>query len=132
MRYVVYILFQVMHFHHNRSIVTIAQLAYDNHHPNSTLLQATPLYVPSICVDSTSPHVNYVAYCPSCSIASEKELVHSCFPSQDMVLAIDHYFIPWGHGTPYFPLLVRVVLSLLLSLILLFVDPQALVLMIIH
>jgi hypothetical protein len=37
-----------MHFPHNGSIVTIDQLASDNHHPNLTLDHATPLYVPSI------------------------------------------------------------------------------------
>ena len=60
MNVVVSTLFQVMHFHHNGSIVTIDQLASDNHHHNSTLVQATPLYVPSVHVDSTSPRVNYV------------------------------------------------------------------------
>jgi hypothetical protein len=38
MKDVVSTLFRVMHFHHNGSIVTIDQLAYDNHHPNSTLV----------------------------------------------------------------------------------------------
>jgi hypothetical protein len=57
-------LFRVMHFHHNGSIVTIDQLASDNHHPNSTLFQTTPLYVPSVHVDSTLPWVNYVESYP--------------------------------------------------------------------
>jgi hypothetical protein len=48
MNVVVSMLFQVMHFPHNGSIVTIDQLEYDNHHPNSTLVQASPLYVPSV------------------------------------------------------------------------------------
>jgi hypothetical protein len=52
---VVSMLFQVMHFPQNGSIVTIDQLASDNHHPNSSLVQASPLYVPSVRVDSTPP-----------------------------------------------------------------------------
>jgi hypothetical protein len=78
---VVFTLFWVMHFPHNGSIVTMDQLAYDNHHPNSTLFQTTPLYVPSIRVDSTPPQVNYVASYPRCSIAYEQEPVQSFFPS---------------------------------------------------
>ena len=53
MNIVVSMLFLVMHFPHNGSIITVNQLAYDNHHPNSVLFQATPLYVPIVCVDST-------------------------------------------------------------------------------
>jgi hypothetical protein len=34
----VYTLFRVMHFPQNGSFVTIDQLAYDNHHPNSVLV----------------------------------------------------------------------------------------------
>jgi hypothetical protein len=37
MNVVVSMLFRVMNFPHNGSIVTIDQLAFDNHHPNSTL-----------------------------------------------------------------------------------------------
>jgi hypothetical protein len=48
-------LFRVMCFPHNGSIVTIDQLEFDNHHPNSALVQATPLYGPSFHVDSTPP-----------------------------------------------------------------------------
>jgi len=55
MNVVVSTLFWVMHFPHNGIIVTIDQLAYDNHHPNSTLVQDPPLYVPSVCVVSTLP-----------------------------------------------------------------------------
>jgi hypothetical protein len=40
--------FQVMHFPHNGSIVTIDKMARDNHHPNSVLFQTTPLHVPSV------------------------------------------------------------------------------------
>jgi hypothetical protein len=81
MNVVVSTLFRVMHFPHNGRIVTIDQLEYNNHHPNSTLFQTTPLYVPSIRVDSTPPRVNYVASYPRCSIAYEQEPVQSCFPS---------------------------------------------------
>jgi hypothetical protein len=64
MNFVVSTLFRVMHFLHNGSIVTIDQLASDNHHPNLALFQTTPLYVPSVCVDSTLLRVNYVASYP--------------------------------------------------------------------
>jgi hypothetical protein len=75
MNVVVYTLFQVMYFPHNGSIVTIDQLTSDNHHPNSVFVQTTPLYVPSVHVDSTLPWVNYVASYPWSSIASKKEPV---------------------------------------------------------
>jgi hypothetical protein len=71
MNVVVYMLFRVMHFPHNGIIVIIDQLASNNHHPNSVLVQAAPLYVPSFRVDSTPPRVNYVASYPQCSIAPE-------------------------------------------------------------
>jgi hypothetical protein len=61
MNVVVSMFFWVMHFPHNGSIVTIDQLAPDNHHPNLALFQTTPLHVPSVCVDSTPPWVNYLA-----------------------------------------------------------------------
>ena len=69
MNVVVSMLFRVMHFPHNGSIVIIDQLEYDSHHPNLVLFQNTPLHVPSVCVDSTPPQVNYVASYPRCSIA---------------------------------------------------------------
>jgi hypothetical protein len=78
---VVSTLFQVMHFPHNGSIVTIDQLESDNHHPNSTLVQDAPLYVPIVHIDSTPPWVKYVVSYPQCSIASDQELVQSFFPS---------------------------------------------------
>jgi hypothetical protein len=65
-----------MHFPHNGRIVSIDQLASDNHHPNSVLVQDAPLYVPSVRIDSTLPRVNYVASYPRCSIAPKQELVH--------------------------------------------------------
>jgi hypothetical protein len=105
MNVVVSTLFRVMHFPHNGSIVTIDQLTSDNNHPNSTLFQTTPLYVPSVHVDSTPPRVNYVASYPQCSIASEKELVKPCWPSQDLVSTIDPLVYPMGAWEPLFPLL---------------------------
>jgi hypothetical protein len=72
MNVVVFMLFQLMHFPHNGSIFTIDQLASDNHHPNSELVKASHLYVPSVRVDSNLPWINYVASYPRCSIASKK------------------------------------------------------------
>jgi hypothetical protein len=89
MNVVVSTLFRVMHFPHNGSIVTIDQLESDNHHPNYVLVQASPLYVPSVRVDSTSPRVNYVVSYPQHSISSEQEPMQSCFPSQDLESTID-------------------------------------------
>jgi hypothetical protein len=64
MNVVVSMLFLVMHFPHNGSIVTIDRLESDNHHPNSTLFQDAHLYVCSFGVDSTPPQINYVASYP--------------------------------------------------------------------
>jgi hypothetical protein len=93
---VVSMLFRMMHFPHNGSIVTINQLASNNHHPNSALFHTTPLYVLSVHVDSTPPRVNYVASYPRCSIASEQEPVQSCLPSRDLVSTIDSLVYPMG------------------------------------
>jgi hypothetical protein len=103
MNTVVSMFFRVMHFPHNEKIVTIDQPTYDNHHPNSTLFQTTPLHVLSVRVDSTLSWVNCVASYPRCSIASEQEPVKSCFPSRDLVSTIDP-LVQWGHGSPCFPL----------------------------
>jgi hypothetical protein len=103
MNTVVSTLFRVMHFPHNGSIVTIDQLASDNHHPNSELVHATPLCVPSVHVDSTPPQVNYVASYPRCSIASEQEPMQSCFPSRDLVSEIDPLVCPMGAWEPLLP-----------------------------
>jgi hypothetical protein len=92
-----------MHFPHNGSIVTIDQLASDNHHPNSTLVQAAPLYVPSVHVESTPPWVNYVASYPRCSISYEQEPVQSCFPSRDLESTIDPLVYPMGAWEPFLP-----------------------------
>jgi hypothetical protein len=51
MKVVVSTLFRVMHFPYNGSIVTIDQPTSDNQYPNSMLVQASPLYVPSVRVD---------------------------------------------------------------------------------
>jgi hypothetical protein len=77
MKDVVSMFFHVMHFPHNEIIVTLDQLSSDNHHPSSILSQVSPLYVPSVQVDSSFPWVNYVASYPRCSIASEKEYLES-------------------------------------------------------
>jgi hypothetical protein len=103
MSIVVSTLFQVMHFPQNGSIVTIDHLASDNHHPNLTLVQDSPLYVPSVHVDSTLPRINHVLSCPQCSISLEKVLVHSCFPSQDLVSEIDPLVYPIGAWEPLLP-----------------------------
>jgi hypothetical protein len=83
-----------MNFPHDGSIVTIDQLTSDNNHPNLSLVEATPLCVPSVHVDSTPPRVNYVASYPRCSITSEQELMQSHFPYQYFLSAIDQYFYP--------------------------------------
>jgi hypothetical protein len=103
MNVVVSTLFRVMHFPHNGSIVTIDQLTYDNHRPYSALVQAAPLCVPSVRVDSTPPRVNYVASYPQCSIASDQEPVQSCFPSRDLESAIDPLVYLMGAWEPSLP-----------------------------
>ena len=96
-------LFRVMCFPHNGNIVTIDQLASDNHHPNSTLLQNAPWFVPSVQVDSTPPWVNYVALNPQCSNASEKDPLTYYSPSWDLVPAIDREILPMGTWDPLIP-----------------------------
>jgi hypothetical protein len=107
MNVMVYMLFRVMHFHRNRSIVTIDHFSYDNHHPSSISTQCSPLYVPIVQVDSSLPRVNYVMPYPQCSIAYEKGSLQSCFPSQDRVSTIDHVVYPMGKGdlllSPFVP-----------------------------
>ena len=66
-------LFQVMYFRHNGNIITIDQLASDNHPPNSNLLHNTPWHAPRVQVDSTLPRMNYVALYAQCSISFEKD-----------------------------------------------------------
>jgi hypothetical protein len=100
---VVSMLFRVMYLPHNGSIVTIDQLESDNHHPNLALFQTTPLYVPSIHVDSTPPRVNYVASYPRCSVSYEQEPVQLCFPSRDLESTIDPLVYPMGAREPSLP-----------------------------
>jgi hypothetical protein len=66
MKVVVSMLFWVMHLPHNGRIVTINQMEFDNHHPNSVLVQDVPLYVPCVRVDSTPPQIKYLASYPRC------------------------------------------------------------------
>jgi hypothetical protein len=103
MNVVVSTLFRVIHFPHNGSIVTIDQLVSANDHPNLALFQTTPLYVPSIRVDSTPSWVNYVASYPRCSIAYEQEPMKSCFPSRELVSTINPLVYPMGAWEPLFP-----------------------------
>jgi hypothetical protein len=103
MNVVVSTLFRVMHFLHNGSIFTIDQLTSNNHHPNSVLVRASHLYVPSVVLDSTLPQINYVASYPQCSISPEHKLVYSYFPSQDLVLEIDPLVYPMGAWEPLLP-----------------------------
>jgi hypothetical protein len=58
------------------------------------------MYVHSIRVDSSSPHVNYMTTYPHCSIDYDKEPSHSCFPSQDRVSTIDKVIYPMGERYP--------------------------------
>jgi hypothetical protein len=44
-----------------------------------------------------------VASYPRCSIVSEKEPVKSCFPSRDLVSAIDPLVYPMGAWEPLLP-----------------------------
>jgi hypothetical protein len=48
MKVVVSMIFRVMHFLHNGSIVTIDQLSSDNHHPSSISAYFSLLCVPSV------------------------------------------------------------------------------------
>jgi hypothetical protein len=66
MNVVVSTLFRVMHFPHKIGISTIDHLSYDNLHPHLDLAQVSPLYVPSVQVESSPPRVNYVVSYPEC------------------------------------------------------------------
>jgi hypothetical protein len=120
-------LFLVMHFPHNRSIVNINNIASDNHHPNLNFSQTTSLCIRSIRVESTLPWVHYVASYPWDSIVSEKMSLNSRFPSQYKDLEIDQVIYLMGNGFPCFPLLAQETLIFLLILISLFKGPQSLV-----
>jgi hypothetical protein len=103
MNVVVSTLFRMMHFPHNGSIVTIDYLEYNNHHPNSALVQAAPLCVPNVHVDSTPPRINYVTSYPQCSISLDQKLVNSCFPSRDLVSTTDPLVYLMGEWEPLLP-----------------------------
>ena len=45
--------------------------------------------IPSVSIDTTPPQVSYVASCPLHSIATEKQPLFSCLPSQDLVPVVD-------------------------------------------
>jgi hypothetical protein len=86
-----------MHFPHNGSIVTIDQLEYDNHHPNSAFVQDAPLYVPSIRVDSTSPQVNYVLHLIlGVQFLLRRNLITYVFLLETWYQQLIHWFIQWG------------------------------------
>ena len=81
--------FRVMYFNHGEEIVTIDQLDFLDPSPDPARDQAFPLLIPSVSVDTTPPQVNYVASCPLCSIATEKQPLFSCLPSQDLVPTVE-------------------------------------------
>ena len=56
--------------------------------------QVFPLLIPSVSIDTNPPQVNYVASCPLCSIATEKQPLFSCLPSRDLVLAVEQVSHP--------------------------------------
>jgi hypothetical protein len=64
MKDVVSTLFHVMHFPHNRSIVTNDQLSSYHHHVSSISSQVSPLCVHSVRVYSSPPWVNYLVSYP--------------------------------------------------------------------
>ena len=75
----------------------------DFFHPSldPTRDQVFPLLIPSVSIDVTPPQVNYVASCPLCSIATEKQPLFSCLPSRDLVPAVDqvsHSIQPMEHA----------------------------------
>ena len=94
MQFVVSKLFRVMYINHGEEIVTINQLDFLDLSPDPTRDQVFPLLIPSVSVDTTPPQVNYVASCPLCSIATEKQPLFSCLPSRDMVPAVDQVSHP--------------------------------------
>ena len=83
-----------MYFNHGEEIVTIDQLDFLDPSPDPTRDQVFPLLVPSVSVDTTPPQVNYVASCPLCLIATEKQPLFSCLPSWDLVLVVDRVSHP--------------------------------------
>ena len=89
-----------MYFPHNGIIITVDQLASNNYHPKSNLVQNSPWYVPSVQVDSALPRVNYVALCPQSSSASEKDPLNYYFPSRDLIPIVDRVISPMGLWDP--------------------------------
>ena len=75
--------FHVMYFNHGEEIFTIDRLDFLDSSPDPSRDQDFPLLIPSVSVDTTPPWVSYVTSYPSCSIATEKKHMDSCFPSQD-------------------------------------------------
>ena len=94
MQAVVSTFFHVMYFNHGKEIVTIDQLDFLDPSPDLTRDQVFPLLVPSVSIDTTPPRVNYVASCPLCSIAIEKQPLFSCLSSRDMVPIVDQVSHP--------------------------------------
>ena len=86
--------FFVMYFNQGEEIVTIDQLDFLDPSLDPTRDQIFPLLVPSVSVDTTLPQVNYVASCPLCSIATEKQPLFSCLPSRDLVPVVEHVSYP--------------------------------------
>ena len=89
MQAVVSTLFRVMYFNHGEEIVTIDQLNFLDPYPNPTTDQVLPLLIPSVSIDTTPSQVSYVPSCPLHSIATKKQPLFSCLPSQDLVPAVD-------------------------------------------
>ena len=89
MQDVVSTLFCVMYFHHGEEIVAIDQLDFIDPYPDPTKDQVFPLSIPSVSIDTTPPQVSYVASCPLHSIATKKQPLFSCLPSQDLVPSFD-------------------------------------------
>ena len=94
MQVVVSTFFHVMYFNHGEEIVTIDQLDFLDPSPDPTRDQVFPLLIPSVSIDINPPQVNYVASCPLCSIATEKQPLFSCLPSQELVLTVDQVSHP--------------------------------------
>ena len=63
MQAVVSTFFRVMYFNHGEEIVTIDQLDFLDPSPDPTRDEVFPLLIPSVSIDTTSPHVSYVASC---------------------------------------------------------------------
>ena len=89
MQVVVSTFFHVMYFNHGEEIVTIDQLDFLDPPPDPTGDQVFPLLILIVSIDTTLPQVNYVASCPLCSIATEKQPLFSCLPSRNLVPVVE-------------------------------------------